>query len=292
MSKLKQALEIWKAPKLSDDYHASTGYLSNSFIGDFLKCEYSAIIKHALKTESEFNKAFAVGHLVEALVFEGEDGFNKCLQRYGDNAVSKRDGKPLAWTLEARELAEAVLKQKLIISNFVKGAIYHQVYTFEFNGLSWRGEIDCLNLEKGYELDFKTTQSSLGIDPKNESPYESDCSWNSSTKKRDLTFIDDYNYHRQRALYQFAIKQNTGVDVTPYILAVSKTSKKVELFIFDDSERLAFEMKMVESITNVFKRILAGEVEPTECGFCSECVEKHVITSAISTSSYCANWRN
>ncbi len=89
---LTEALAIWQeGPKFNkEDYHSSTGFLSNSFIGDFVKCEYDSVIRYAIKTESEFNEIFAIGHAAEAYIFEGAEGFNKKLAEYKDNSLGRK----------------------------------------------------------------------------------------------------------------------------------------------------------------------------------------------------------
>lgn len=214
----QKALNVWKqGQKLNDDdYHASTGFLSNSFIGDFQECEYSAIIEGALKQGDTFSQTYAIGHLVEAYIFEGEEGFLNMCERYKHKAYSKQKGKtnqPLKWVTDSKVWANQVLRhdylKRLLRS---ESSIYHQVITFDLHGMKWRGEIDYLNLNKMTEIDLKTTKSNF-----------KDRKFNPETRNYDLTFIDEWNYHRQRALYQEGIKQTYDKLVTPRILGISKT---------------------------------------------------------------------
>jgi len=124
---LKKAVDIWRDPKLNEeDYHASTGYLSNSFIGDFLGCEYGAIIDHAIKPEEEnFNENFAIGHLVEAEIFEGNPGRERMLKRFKDDAV-----KPV--TKEAMRL-----------------------YNWKCNAVRWHREGDDFKYANGHRPDIQ-----------------------------------------------------------------------------------------------------------------------------------------
>ena len=336
--KLNKALKVWQAePKLeTDNYHNSTGYLSNSFISDFLKCEYNAVIKYALKEETEENKRhFAVGHAAEAKVFEGEPGLKKTIKRYGEYAMkppSKKDKEewvnhtravawhrsgdlftlpnkkkptaaqtkmyerllnekghdyqpepketPRSWVLEADELAESILRHENLRNLFrAESSVYHQIITFELHGFWWRGEIDYMNLNKEMEVDLKTTahcfskrfKSELGLGMVD-------------------TFIDLYDYHRQRALYQEGIKQIFDKVVVPHICAVSKKTKSVRIFKFDDQSRLDYELAYLKPVCDRLKEILAGEIEPTQCEVCPECVESETMNKMIKTSVYCAPW--
>ena len=278
----KKALNIWhEGSKLNeDDYHASTGFLSNSFIGNFQKCEYGSIIDGGIKKESEFSQTYAIGHLVEAFIFEGEEGFNKMVERYKQNAYSKAKGKEdklLKWVTDYYELADVVLKHDYYKNLFrSESSIYHQVITFDLLGFKWRGEIDYLNLNKLTEIDLKTTKSNFV-----------DRAYNPETRTKDLTFIDEWNYHRQRALYQEGIKQTYDKVVTPRILGISKTIKMAKMFKFDDQDRLDYEIKELEPVVDRFKSVLAGD-EPQKCGICQHCIDAHDPTLETLTSTYCA----
>lgn len=280
IEKFNEALAIWQEGPLldNDNYHNSTGFLSNSFIGDFLKCEYSSIIGYAIKEQQAFNSVFAIGHLVEAEIFEGEEGRNKMLKKYGNDAL-KKDGNPYKWTEDSRALAQSVTKHKKLTELFrSEGSIYHQVITFDLHGFKWRGEVDYLNLNKNTEIDLKTTKDF------NEK------SWNEETRTKDLTFIDYWNYHRQRALYQVGIKSNFDQLVQPRILAVNKKTKSVRMYKFDDQSRLDYEISNLIPITDRIKEVIAGEDKPQECQVCDHCVESESVDFEILTSEYCANW--
>ena len=278
----EDAIKVWNKPaKLNEnDYHSSTGYLSNSFIGDFISCEFSAIINYALKTDSEFNSTYAAGHLVEAYVFEGEKGFQEMCQKFKDHAYSKTKGKEhqlLKWVTDCKVWAKSILKhdwlKKLLRSD---SSIYHQVITFELHGMKWRGEIDFLNLNKETEIDLKTTAEDF---------YEK--KWNPETKAYDLTFIDKWDYHRQRALYQEGIRQNFEKIVTPRILAVSKKNKSVRMFKFDDQERLDNKLKSLKPVVDRFKEVIDG-AKPKKCNVCPICVDHEDVSKEILISKYCA----
>jgi len=280
IEKLTKALEIWRAPAFldPDEYHNSTGFLSNSFIGDFIGCEYSALIKYAIKEKQPFSQTFAIGHLVEAEIFEGEEGRENMLNKYGKNAL-KKDGSPYKWTEYSSRLAKSVTRHEKLRDLFrSEGSIYHQTMTFSLFGLMWRGEIDYLNLNKNTEIDLKTTKD-----------FNSK-SWNEETRKKDLTFIDEWNYHRQRALYQKGINENFGQIVQPRILAVNKTTESVRMYKFDDQERLKHEISELFSITDRFKAIVDGDEKPQQCQVCSHCVASEDVDTEILTSEFCASY--
>lgn len=337
---LTEALAIWQeGPRLDkEDYHSSTGFLSNSMIGDFLSCEYNAVIEYAIKEKQPFNQVFAIGHLVEAEIFEGEEGRKEMLVRYKDNAFTdptqaaiklyedrvilcsllnadamdeprlmpngKKPTKPQlekferirkeygekfpeypkpiekSWVKDATALAQSVTRHKKLVDLFrSEGSIYHQAMVFDLLGMKWRGEIDYLNLNKNTEIDCKTTASDFR-----------DKSWNDLTRCKDLTFIDSWDYHRQRAVYQFGINQLYDQMVQPRILAISKKTKSVRIFKFDDQDRLDNEIKKLVPIVDRIKEVLAGEDKPTQCEVCPRCVDAEDVNKEILTSTFCAGW--
>ncbi len=280
IEKLSKALEIWRAPAFLDpeEYHASTGFLSNSFIGDFLKCEYSSIISYGIKESQAFNPVFAIGHLVEAEIFEGEEGKQAMLKSYGRNAL-KKDDTPYKWTEDSSRLAKSVTRHDKLKELFrSEGSVYHQTMTFSLFGMPWRGEIDYLNLKKNTEIDLKTTKDF------------NDKSWNEVTRQKDLTFIDHWNYHRQRALYQVGIKENFDQLVQPRILAVNKTTESVRMYKFDDQARLDFEINNLKSITDRIKMVIDESELPSQCGVCANCVASEDVDTEILTSAFCASY--
>lgn len=278
MTQLENALKVWQGKPTIDanNYHSSTGYLSNSFLSAFNKCQFGALIDSVKAKDEEFNETFATGHLVEAYLFGVED---ECLARYGSDALLK-SGDQKAWAKKAKELASSIMRHKNIMKLLTSDtAKYHEVITFELYGLPFKSEIDCLDLSKHAEIDIKTTASDF---VKKE--------YNPKTRKYDLTFIDAFNYHRQRALYQFAIYSKFEVKVLPRILAVSKATQSVKLFQFDDQNRLDFELAQIEITCEVFKKVLNGQ-EPNRCGICETCVEHEIIDYEVLTSSYCGEWK-
>ncbi len=279
-----KALTVWQeGPDVKEDYHSSTGLISNSFVGNFIKCEYSAVIEYSrvLKPKDEFKECFAVGHITEAYVFEGQPGFIKMTERYKEN-IYQKNGNLYKWVADCKVYGDAIIKKKAFRDLLrSEGSQYHKTYLFSMFGLDWKAEIDYLNLIKRAEVDLKTTRSEF-----------SNRSWNPKARLKNFTFIDEWNYHRQRAVYQKAIKIIDDVDVKPHILAVCKSNNSVRLFEFDDQSRLDYELKQLEPVADRIKKVLSGEESPEMCEECEHCVRDEKIDYAISVSTYCAPFIN
>jgi len=316
--KLNKALKIWQqGPQFNkENYHSSTGFMSNSFIGDFQKCEYDAVLRYAIKEKSEFNENFAIGHMVEAYIFEGLDGYHRMIERYGEHALNKKlkadlikdiskgnikeavnlkdkkvselqdicksydisiydKRKPKEFCYKSLELAKSVTRHEQLVNLFrSEGSIYHETLQFKLHGMDWRGEVDYLNLNKLSEIDLKTTKSNF-----------KDKSWNETTRQKE-NFIEAFNYHRQRAVYQIGIREKYDVVVVPRILAVSKTTKSVRLFKFDDQDRLDYEIQQLIPITDRIKEVISGEDAPSQCEVCANCVESENVMNEILVSKF------
>jgi hypothetical protein len=277
MTKLNEAIAVWnEGPKLNkNNYHMSTGYLSNSFIKAFQECEYSSIINYAFKEDETSNPVFITGHLVEAYVFGGYTGWHNMITTIGQPCHQK-NGKPYKWVEDSMVFGKAIIKHENL-KNLLRtcDSIYHKVITFELHGRQWCGELDYLNINKETEIDLKTTASDF---------YNH--AYNPISRKRDLTFIDEYNYHLQRALYQEGIRQEYGITNTPRIIAVSKKTKSVKLFKFDDQERLNLELIKLVPIVERFEKVLGGIV-PNKCHICPQCVAAETVEMETLTSTYC-----
>lgn len=277
----KQALEVWnQGPKLNeDDYHSSTGLMSNSFIGSFTKCEYSAIISDTEPESGDNKKCFAEGHLIEAYIFDGEEGFNKMKAHYGDFLIAKNTlnttRKELKWVNDALITAKFMSKHPLAKFIQSESSQYHEIISFELEGVMFRMEIDCLNLNKETEIDVKTVGYCLF-----------DKQWNG---ERRVNFIEAHNYTRQRALYQLGIKDKYEVLVTPRIYAGSKKTRSCRMFRFDNQDRLNDEIENIKPVIERFQAVLEG-AEPHKCEVCSHCVDDEVIDFEILTSEFCAKY--
>ena len=278
-----KALEVWqKGQVIKDDYHSSTGLISNSFIKAFKKCEFGAVIEYARvePSDTEFNQNYAIGHLVEAQVFEDEAGFQKMVNRYKDN-IYQKNGNLYKWAEDCRLYAESILRhdtiKRLLRS---ESSVYHKTVIFDLYGLKCKMEADYFNENKQIEVDLKTTAKSF-----------SERSWNPAMNSKDkiggLTFIDEHDYHQQRAFYQVGIESVYGFKPTPHILAVSKKNMSVRMFGFDDQVRLDRRIQLLKPVFEKIKEVISGEQEPEKCEECPKCVANEKITGVIAVSQYC-----
>jgi hypothetical protein len=284
---INDAVSIWKQgpkPVIAGEYHDHWyNRLSSSFLKSFADCNYAAmmesILQRKLKTELEtlFPKVpewEACGHFVENYVFMGEKGKLEMFVKYKNNFCTIAGLKKVpAQYIKNKDYANAVsyvhriLKEKQIMA-FIKhpDATYHEIIEFEIDGVPFKCEIDCLNLVKGYELDFKTSRDI------NSETY------NKKTRKYE-SFIKANGYTRQRAIYRHAIYSKHEVDVLPMIAAVSKEEfPDAALYEFRRKDLLDAVLQDVADSLPAILEVLEGKKKPMQCGVCDFCKHDNEIT--------------
>lgn len=147
-----------------------------------------------------------------------------------------------------------------------------QIFTGEINGVPFKIMVDILNIEKGYFADIKTTKSM-------KEKY-----WNPETGRKDMSFIQKYDYPMQFAIYAEILRQNLQMNsyLDVYILAVDKQDVPDHEIIFMDID--SFVKEKLEYIESVIPRIMAvrnGEVEPMRCEKCDYCRSTKKIVNPI-----------
>lgn len=128
--------------------------------------------------------------------------------------------------------------------------------------VDWIGKIDCLNLERGYFIDLKTTKSIRELQ------------WE-PLKHRKVSFIERYNYYVQLAVYRELIEQTFGVKCRPMMIAVSKDNvPDKQAFTFETLEE---QTKLTDCFYEmldrlpIYQAVKNGERAPTRCEHCEYC---------------------
>lgn len=241
------------------DNESNWHYQSVSLIKDFEKCQAATLAR--LKGEYEpdgNNTALLVGNFLHSF-FESPKVHDKFIK---DNLseIQTKAGKARA------EFKQAETMIKTLDSDQAFRALYQGkkevIVTGKIGGVDFMGKIDCLNLDKGYFVDLKTTRNIRELQ------------WD-NVKRRKVSFIEKYNYYIQLAVYQELIKQQFGVICRPMIIAVSKEPvPDKQAFVFEDFQEqtklsdamsaLLEELPEIEAVKN-------GQVSPEYCGVCDYC---------------------
>ncbi len=92
----------------------------------------------------------------------------------------------------------------------------------------------------------------------------------------------NFGYHGQLALYRELLKQMTGKEFRPLIVAVSKETVPDKDILKIDEEWLEEGLaKIRENIVHIWQ-VIQGEVKPAKCGHCDFCRSQKKLDAVIS----------
>lgn len=143
----------------------------------------------------------------------------------------------------------------------------------EIEGVPVKGKLDSVNVSRGYFVDLKTMKSIYSEE------------WNAELRKRVPAVVNNvlgFGYHGQLALYRELLKQMTGREFRPYIVAVSKENVPDKDILKIDEEWLDEGLnKLKTDIVEVWA-VIQGRQEPKKCGHCDYCRSKKKLDAVVS----------
>ena len=257
---------------LSDENYYSNEadwqYMSTSQYKSFLKCEAAALAK--LKGDwqpSSDPKALLVGNYVHSY-FESLEVHEAFKEENKSKMFSSRKPHGL---LKDFQIAEQMIDRLIVEDAFLN--IYQgekeAIVTGELFDTMWKGKIDCLNLREGYFVDIKTTKDMH------------ERKWNDEYGARE-TFLVNFGYVLQMAIYQELILQKFGKHCIPIIAAVSKQTPSEARLITIDEDKMAYELVLLKEKIERIVRVKNGEEKPNHCGLCEYCRGNLPITGFTS----------
>lgn len=258
---------------LSDDNYYSNEtdwqYMSNSQFKRFKECEAQAMAR--LKDNWEPNSdpvALLVGNYVHSK-FENEEAHKKFKEKNETKMFSKRSPYGLLKAFQVAEDMIQALEGQEFFTNLYQGEKEHIVQE-KYLGVEWKAKIDCLNLENDYFVDIKT---SADLEKK---------VWSNVYNKR-VSWVVDFGYYLQMALYAKLLEIKFGRPFTPIIAGVSKQEPpSVKLYQLDPWI-LEVELAELEKDLPRIIQVKNGEIEPNYCGKCEYC-RGHMKVSEFSNT--------
>lgn len=236
-------------------------YMSVSQFKKFVECEARAVAELGGSYTEDNTEAFLVGNFVHS-AFESNVAHEDFLTENQEQMLTKK-GTLRAPFILAEKMVDRIKQDDFFLSLYQGEK--ETIVTGELYGATWKGKIDCLNIEQGYFVDLKTTRE---IERKLWSTRDNN--WGS--------FVEEYGYVLQMAVYRELLKQTYDKEFTPYIYAVSKQSPpNIEAINFDD-EIFGREMEYIEEKLPRILRVKNGEVAPSMCGTCEYCRANKKIT--------------
>lgn len=237
-------------------------YMSVSQFKKFDQCEAKALAELSGKYIEDNTEAFLVGNFVHS-AFESDVAHEEFLTVHQEEMLTKSGTLKAPFRL-AEKMVERV-KQDGFFNNLYQGE-KEVIVTGELFGANWKGKIDCLNVDEGYFVDLKTTRE---IERKLWSTRDNN--W--------ASFVEDYGYILQMAVYKTLLEKQYGKEFTPYIYAVSKQTPPNIEAISIPKEMFANELDYVEEKLPRIIKLKDGEVAPKMCGTCEYCRAHKEITT-------------
>ena len=240
-------IEISKENYYTPEADSSTFSVSQYKL--FKQCEAKALAKVKGQYRQADNEAFLLGKYIHAY----SEGTLEQFKADNPGLFSSR-GATKGQLKSAYQIADKMIKtlsKDKVCNNFLQGE-KEVIIQGEIFGVKWRGMVDILNINKGFFGDLKTTQ---GI-------YK---------KYSGLNFIEQYGYIEQMAVYRELIKQQFGVDLIPYIIAITKEDIPDKAVIRIDKGYTDNKLQEMEFYIERFLAIKEGKVEPVGCGVCDYC---------------------
>ncbi|WP_270779344.1 PD-(D/E)XK nuclease-like domain-containing protein [Enterococcus durans] len=257
---------------LSDENYYSNEadwqYMSTSQYKSFLKCEAAALAK--LKGDwapTSDPKALLVGNYVHSY-FESKEVHEAFKEENKSKMFSSRKPHGLLKDFQIAEQMIERLKQEEVFMNIYQGE-KETIVTGELFGTTWKGKIDCLNVEDEYFVDIKTTKDMH------------ERKWNENYGSRE-TFIVNFGYVLQMAIYQELLLQQHGKMFMPIIAAVSKQTPSEAKLITIDQDKMSYELIMLKENIERIVKVKNGEERPIPCGTCEYCRGNLSITGFTS----------
>lgn len=266
-----------------ENYYEDKTYLTNSRFKRYQQCQAKALAVDTGEWVEDRNEtALLLGNYVHSY-FESPEAHEKFLAENRDKLLAK-SGKN-----KGNLKADFVIGDKMIGSlkdddgfanlydGFPDDDVKKEMIVFgEIEGVPVKGKLDSVNVSRGYFVDLKTMKS-IYVEE-----------WNAELRKRVPAAVNNilgFGYHGQLALYRELLKQMTGNDLRPYIVAVSKEAVPDKDILKIDDEWLEEGLdKLKTDIVEVWN-VIQGKQEPKKCGKCDYCRSQKKLTGAINLNS-------
>lgn len=256
---------------LGEDYYSVASarqYWSISQYKRFRECEARALAELEGEWEDRRdNTALLVGNMVHSY-FESPEAHKKFMDENADAMISKAGktkGQLKADFLVGQRMIERLEADKQFMEYYVGQK--EVAVTGEIEGVEFKGKIDCLNVEKGYFVDIKTTKSDI-----DSMVWIQD---EASGRNIQVRWFEAWGYVLQMAAYKKMLKEQYGKEFTPVIYAVTKESTPdTRAIVFQSQEKLDYELSELSMLIKHLDDVKKGKEWATPCGHCEYCKTK------------------
>lgn len=237
---------------------ANQAYFSCSQVKDFMKCEAYALAKINGDWVEEPTPAMLIGSYVDSY-FEGT------LDKFKENnpEIYKKDGSLKADFVLAEKLIDTIEKDELFML-CLSGA-KQKIFTGEIAGVPFKGKLDSY-LKNEAIVDLKCIKKIREVFFK---------------RTGRESFIENYQYDLQLAIYQELVRQKTGKTLDCIIAAVDKQEVPDKECILIPNDQLAFQLTKLKEVIPHYNDVKTGKVEATRCGVCDYCRATKKLTRLV-----------
>lgn len=266
-----------------DNYYQDKEYLSYSRMKQFLKCPARALaVEDGEWTESRDETPLLLGNYVHSY-FESQEAHEAFLKENGDKLISK-SGKTKGQLKKEFLIGDSMIASLKDDPSFNR--LYHgsstenvekeMIVYGEIEGVPFKGKLDSVNLTQGYFADLKTMKSIY------------DMEWSAELRRKVPTAVNNilgFGYHSQLAIYRELLKQMTGDEFRPIIVAVSKEEVPDKEVIRIDEEWLEEGLEEVKETIKEVWGVIQHKVEPKGCGHCDYCHSQKKLNSIVTLNN-------
>ncbi|CYU81896.1 PD-(D/E)XK nuclease-like domain-containing protein [Streptococcus suis] len=263
-----------------ENYYEDTSYLSNSRFKRYQRCQAMALaVDSGSWVEERDETALLVGNYVHSY-FESSEAHEQFLAENGDKLIAK-SGKNKGGLKSDFVIGDKMIESLRGDDGFSR--LYHgypdddvqkEIIVFgEVEGVPVKGKLDSVNLSRGYFVDLKTMKSIYAEE------------WNAELRKRVPAAVNNilgFGYHGQLALYRELLKQMTGKDFRPLIVAVSKEQVPDKEILKIDEVWLEEGLEQLKSNVVEVWNVIQGRQKPKKCGRCDYCRSQKKLGSVVS----------
>lgn len=270
-----------------ENYYQDKSWLSNSKMKQYMQCQAKAYaMDNGEWAEERDETPLLLGNYVHSY-FESPEAHNQFLTENGDKLLAKT-GKN-----KGNLKADFVIGDKMIESlksddgfnrlyhGFSGDNIQKEMIVFgEIEGVPVKGKLDSVNVSRGYFVDLKTMKSIYSEE------------WNAELKKRVPAAVNNilgFGYHGQLALYRELLKQMTGKEFRPLIVAISKEQVPDKEILKIDEVWLEEGLEQIKNNIVEVWDVIQGRQKPTPCGRCDYCRSKKKLDAVVSLNELIEN---
>jgi hypothetical protein len=263
-----------------ENYYQDTSRLSYSRYKRYKQCQAKAYaVDNGIWVEERDETPLLLGNYVHSY-FENPEAHEKFMAENGNKLLAKT-GKN-----KGNLKSDFIIGDKMIESlkdDDGFNRLYHgyssdkvekeMIVCGEIEGVPVKGKLDSVNLSRGYFVDLKTMKSIYAEE------------WNTELRKRVPAAVNNilnFGYHGQLGLYRELLKQMTGREFRPLIVAVSKENVPDKDILKIDEDWLVEGLGNLKADIVEVWDVIQGKQKPKSCGHCDYCRSQKKLNAVIS----------